>query len=72
MRVSEFKITSITRTMMSNSSLPRTIFCSPTVGEPDEFMSLQGALAKVGLQLKSEKGPDEFIVIDHAESPSAN
>ena len=38
----------------------------------DELVSLQDALAKVGLQLKSEKGQDEFIVIDHAERPTAN
>ena len=38
----------------------------------DDLVSLQDALAKVGLQLKSEKGQDEFIVIDHAERPTAN
>jgi uncharacterized protein (TIGR03435 family) len=41
---------------------------SPT----DDLVHLQDALAKVGLQLKLEKGQDEFIVIDHAERPTAN
>jgi uncharacterized protein (TIGR03435 family) len=38
----------------------------------DDLDRLQDALAKVGLQLKSEKGQDEFIVIDRAERPTAN
>lgn len=38
----------------------------------DDLDRLQDALSKVGLQLKSEKGQDEFIVIDHAERPTAN
>lgn len=38
----------------------------------DDLDRLQDALSRVGLQLKSEKGQDEFIVIDHAERPSAN
>lgn len=38
----------------------------------DDLDRLQVALGRVGLQLKSEKGQDEFIVIDHAERPSAN
>ena len=38
----------------------------------DDLVTLQDALAKVGLQLKSEKGQDEFIVIDYAERPTAN
>jgi uncharacterized protein (TIGR03435 family) len=38
----------------------------------DDLVRLQDALYKVGLQLKSEKGQDEFIVIDRAERPTAN
>jgi uncharacterized protein (TIGR03435 family) len=38
----------------------------------DDLVRLEEALAKVGLQLKSEKGQDEFIVIDHVERPTAN
>jgi uncharacterized protein (TIGR03435 family) len=38
----------------------------------DDLDLLQGALSRVGLQLKSEKGQDEFIVIDHVERPTAN
>jgi uncharacterized protein (TIGR03435 family) len=38
----------------------------------DDFARLQGALQSVGLQLTSTNGPDEFIVIDHAERPTAN
>lgn len=38
----------------------------------DDLVGLQDALSKVGLQLKLEKGQDEFIVIDHAERPTAN
>jgi uncharacterized protein (TIGR03435 family) len=33
---------------------------------------LQRALRKVGLQLTPAKGPEEFLVIDHVERPSAN
>jgi uncharacterized protein (TIGR03435 family) len=39
---------------------------------PDDFLRLQWALQKVGLQITSAKGTDEFIVIDHAEHPTAN
>lgn len=28
--------------------------------------------ARLGLELKREKGPAQFFVIDHAEKPSAN
>jgi uncharacterized protein (TIGR03435 family) len=38
----------------------------------EDFIRLQGALSKVGLQLTSAKGPDEFLVIDHAEHPTPN
>lgn len=38
----------------------------------DDLVRLEEALARVGLQLKSEKGQDEFIVIDHVERPTAN
>jgi len=37
-----------------------------------DFVGLQDALSKVGLELKSEKGQDDFIVIDHAEPPTPN
>jgi uncharacterized protein (TIGR03435 family) len=39
---------------------------------PDDFLRLQWALQKVGLQITSAKATDEFIVIDHAEHPTAN
>jgi uncharacterized protein (TIGR03435 family) len=39
---------------------------------PDDFLRLQWALQKVGLQITSAKATDEFIVIDHAERPTAN
>jgi uncharacterized protein (TIGR03435 family) len=38
----------------------------------DRFDRLQGALSQVGLKLVEAKGPAEFIVIDHAERPTAN
>ena len=33
---------------------------------------LQGALSRLGLRLVDTKGPGDFIVIDHAERPTAN
>jgi uncharacterized protein (TIGR03435 family) len=38
----------------------------------DDFWRLQGALLRVGLKLIPAKGPDEVIVIDHAERPTPN
>lgn len=36
------------------------------------ILSAQGALGELGLRLVDATGPCEFIVIDHAERPSAN
>ncbi|HKE27289.1 MAG TPA: TIGR03435 family protein [Bryobacteraceae bacterium] len=36
------------------------------------FDRLQGALSRIGLKLVEAKGSGEFIVIDHAERPTAN
>jgi uncharacterized protein (TIGR03435 family) len=38
----------------------------------DRLYLLQGALSRIGLKLVAAKGPGEFIVIDHAERPTAN
>lgn len=38
-------------------------------GLPSVFSALQD---QIGLKLESQKGPVEFIVVDHAEKPSAN
>lgn len=47
-------------------------FPDPAGDQFDDLVRLQEALARFGLQLKSEKGQDEFIVIDHVERPTAN
>ena len=61
--------TGITGRFDSDLKFPEAL----TEGEsPDDLDRLQDARSKVGLQLKSEKGQDEFIVIDHAERPTAN
>ena len=38
----------------------------------DDFTLLQDALGRVGLKLETAKGPDEVLVIDHAERPTPN
>jgi uncharacterized protein (TIGR03435 family) len=42
---------------------------SPTSGAPSVFTAIQEQL---GLKLEATKGPVTFLVIDHAERPSAN
>jgi uncharacterized protein (TIGR03435 family) len=39
---------------------------------PDDFDHLEGALRLVGLRLVPSRGSGEFLVIDHAERPTAN
>jgi uncharacterized protein (TIGR03435 family) len=46
---------------------------APRAFDPNrDYPRLQEGLRKVGLQLVPAKGPGEFLVIDHAERPSAN
>jgi len=38
----------------------------------DPLSAIRSAVQKLGLKLDQAKGPDEFLVIDHMERPSAN
>ena len=44
----------------------------PATQATDPAPSIFTAIQQLGLRLESDKGPVEFLVIDHVEKPSAN
>ena len=40
--------------------------------QSSSFTLLDTALRRVGLRLESAKGPGEFLIVDHADRPTAN